>query len=147
VQIRRVQQRDAAEWERMRQKLWPSPPGEHALEIAASFGGELPGPANVLLALDEVGRAIGFAEISIRPFAEGSYEGPVAYLEGWFVEEAQRQQGVGTALVAAVEDWARAQGLSELCSDAEIDNAVSQASHRALGFIEVPRLVCFRKEL
>ena len=147
MQLRAVQHSDAAYWERMRQQLWPSAPGEHAREIAAFFAGKLPEPAEVLLAFDDAGRAIGFAEISIRPFAEGSYEGPVAYLEGWFVEEANRRQGVGAALLAAVEDWARAQGLSELCSDAEIDNAVSQTSHRALGFTEVARIVCFRKTL
>ena len=145
--VRAAEKADAAAWERMRQGLWPSAPGEHAREIAAFFAGGLPEPMEVLLAFDDGGRAIGFAEISIRPFAEGSYEGPVAYLEGWFVEEAHRRQGVGAALVAAVEDWARAQGLRELCSDAEIDNATSAAAHRSLGFTEVARLVCFRKEL
>lgn len=45
------------------------------------------------------------------------------------------------------EDWGRSQGLSELCSDAEIDNATSAAAHRSLGFTEVARIVCFRKAL
>jgi aminoglycoside 6'-N-acetyltransferase I len=131
----------------MRQSLWPSAPGEHAGEIAAFFGGDRSDPAEVFIALDDGGRAIGFAEVSIRPYAEGCHSGRVAYLEGWFVEEASRRQGVGATLVAAVEEWGRAQGCTELGSDAEIHNAASAAAHRSLGFTEVERIICFRKAL
>lgn len=145
--IRPVQRSDAADWERMRQTLWPSAPGEHAQEIAAFFDGDRRNPAEVFFALDDQGTAIGFAEVSIRPYAEECYSGRVAYLEGWFVVEKNRRQGVGAALVAAVEQWGRSQGCTELGSDADIHNAASAAAHRALGFIEVGRIVCFRKEL
>ena len=131
----------------MRQSLWPSTPGEHAAEIAAFFGGEHHNPAEAFFALDDQGRAIGFAEVSVRSHAESCYSKRVAYLEGWFVEEADRGQGVGAALVAAVEEWGRAQGCTELGSDAEIDNPSSAAAHRSLGFTEVGRIVCFRKDL
>jgi aminoglycoside 6'-N-acetyltransferase I len=131
----------------MRQSLWPSAPGEHAGEIAAFFGGDRSDPAEAFIALDDGGRAIGFAEVSIRPYAEGCHSGRVAYLEGWFVEEASRRQGVGATLVAAVEEWGRAQGCTELGSDAEIHNAASAAAHRSLGFTEVERIICFRKAL
>src|SRR5712692_3375100 len=99
MMIRPVRQADAADWERMRQALWPSAPGEHAGEIAAFFKGPGRDPAEVLLAVDDSGRAIGFAEMSIRAYAAGCDSSPVAYLEGWFVEEAARRQGVGAALV------------------------------------------------
>jgi aminoglycoside 6'-N-acetyltransferase I len=100
-----------------------------------------------LLAFDDSGRAVGFAELSIRPYAEGCYSGRVAYLEGWFVEPAFRGRGLGAALVKAAEDWGRAQGCTELASDTEIANASSAAAHRALGFEEVERIICFRKAL
>ncbi|MGH9314761.1 MAG: aminoglycoside 6'-N-acetyltransferase [Vicinamibacterales bacterium] len=147
VQVRPVKPRDAADWERMRQILWPSDPGEHAREIASFFRGDRRNPAEVLLAVDQSGRVLGFAEVSIRPYSEGCYSGRVAYLEGWFVDVACRRQGVGAALVRAVEDWGRAQGCTELGSDAEIDNLDSAAAHRSLGFTEVERIVCFRKAL
>ena len=131
----------------MRQSLWPSAPGEHAGEIDAFFQGDRRNPAEVFLAIFDEGRAIGFAEVSIRPYAEECYSGRVAYLEGWFVEETSRGQGVGAALVAAVEEWGRAQGCTELASDADIENAASAAAHRSLGFTEVGRIVCFRKAL
>jgi len=103
--------------------------------------------AQVFLAIDDSGRAVGFAEVSLRSHAESCLSTPVAYLEGWFVDEAARRSGVGTALVKAVEAWGRSQGCTELASDTEIDNVVSQQAHRSLGFEEVDRVVCFRKPL
>lgn len=131
----------------MREALWPAEPGEHAEEIASFFAGDRRDPAEVLLATGDSGAAIGFAEVSIRQYAEGCSTDRVAYLEGWFVEEGQRRKGIGAALVAAVEAWGRAQGCTELASDTEIHNLGSAAAHRALGFSEVERIVCFRKAI
>ncbi len=145
--IRTAQPGDAADWERMRQRLWPTDDDEHARAIAAFFAGDQRDPAEVFLAFEAQGRAIGFAEVSIRPYAEGCHSGRVAYLEGWFVEPAYRRRGVGAALVAAVEEWGREQGCPELASDAEIENSGSIAAHQSLRFTEVARVVCFRKLL
>jgi aminoglycoside 6'-N-acetyltransferase I len=71
----------------------------------------------------------------------------VAYLEGWYVDEDLRRQGVGTALVRAAEAWARSKGLKEFASDTQLANAGSQLAHAALGFTEVERLVAYRKIL
>src|SRR5690349_10524555 len=105
ITIRPVRSEDALDWERMRQILWPSAPGEHASEISAFFKGDRADPAETLIALNDSGRPVGFAELSIRPYAEGCYSGRVAYLEGWFVDASFRERGVGAALVAAAEDW------------------------------------------
>jgi aminoglycoside 6'-N-acetyltransferase I len=145
--IRPIQPEDAAAWEDMRQALWPSAPGEHAREITAFFGGARREPAEVLLAIDDGGRPVGFAEVSIRAIAEGCLSDRVAYLEGWFVVDAARREGIGAALVRAAEDWGRAQRCTELGSDTEIDNVSSAAAHRALGFTEVGRIICYRKPL
>lgn len=131
----------------MRQTLWPSGPGEHASEIARFFAGHRPNHEETLIAFDDAGHALGFVELAIRSWAEGCYAGPAAYLEGWFVEESARRTGVGAALVKASEEWARAQGCTEFASDAEPDNEVSLSAHKALGFEEVGRAVCFRKAL
>jgi aminoglycoside 6'-N-acetyltransferase I len=147
MDVRTVTRDDAAEWERLRQSLWPSKPGQHAGEITAFFDGDRRNPAEVFLAVSDDDPAIGFAEVSIRDYAEGCASDRVAYLEGWFVEASHRRGGVGEALVAAVERWARSQGCTELASDTGIDNAASAEAHRALGFTEVERIVCFRKDL
>ncbi len=131
----------------MREALWPGEPGQHAGEIEEFFGGRLHEPLAVLIALDESGAAAGFAELSIRNYAEDCVTNRVAYLEGWYVEPHARRQGVGRALVAAAEAWGRAQGCTEFASDALIDNDVSAAAHQALGFTETAQIRCFRKGL
>jgi aminoglycoside 6'-N-acetyltransferase I len=132
----------------MRAALWPEQvEGEHAVEIARYFAGELTMPLEVLLAVDEGGGATGFAELSIRSYAEAWITDRVAYLEGWYVEPHARRRGVGRALVEAAERWGRAQGCAEFGSDAVIDNEVSAAAHRSLGFEETVQIRCFRKAL
>ena len=72
---------------------------------------------------------------------------PSGYVEGWFVQEAFRNRGVGKGLMRAAEDWARALGSVEMASDALIDNQGSLSAHAALGFEVVDRCVHFRKSL
>ena len=131
----------------MRDALWPEGGTHgHAREVEEFFAGRLQMPLAVLLATDD-GSAVGFAELSIRAYAEDCVTDRVAYLEGWYVVPEARRRGVGRALVAAAERWALAQGCSEFASDAIIDNEVSAAAHRALGFVETVRIRCFRKPL
>jgi aminoglycoside 6'-N-acetyltransferase I len=132
----------------MRVALWPEgTSSEHAGETDQFFAGTLKNPLEVLLAVDQAGKTIGFAELSIRNYAEDCETDRVAYLEGWFVEEDCRRRGVGTDLVAAAEAWARAQGCTEFGSDALLDNTTSAAAHRALGFEETAQIRCFKKNL
>jgi aminoglycoside 6'-N-acetyltransferase I len=97
--------------------------------------------------VDDRGAAVGFAELSIRAYAEDCTTDRVAYLEGWYVVPDARRQGVGRALMAAAETWGRSQGCTEFGSDALLDNDVSEAAHLALGFEETVQLRCFRKLL
>ena len=50
-------------------------------------------------------------------------------------------------LCAAVEAWGRERGCREFASDALIDNEASHCMHRALGFEERERVVCYCKPL
>ena len=148
MHVRSATAADAADWLRLRCALWPEGPAvEHRDEIARYFAGTLREPLEVLLAHDAAGAVVGFAELSIRSYAEDCVTDRVAYLEGWYVVPEARRRGVGRVLVAAAERWARAQGCSEFASDALIDNAVSALAHRALGFVETVQIRCFRKAL
>jgi aminoglycoside 6'-N-acetyltransferase I len=71
----------------------------------------------------------------------------VGYIEGWWVDPDLRRRGVGASLIAAAEDWARSLGVTEMASDSELGNEEGQAAHHALGYQEVERTVCFRKQL
>lgn len=146
--IRHAAPPDAPAWLRMREALWPEGDTQgHAKEIEQFFAGKLRMPLAVLLAADHAGAPVGFAELSIRPYAEDCLTDRVAYLEGWYVIPAARRRGIGRALVDAAEKWARAQGCTEFGSDALIDNETSAAAHRALGFVETVQIRCFRKSL
>ena len=89
----------------------------------------------------------GFVEGGWRGYAEGCESSPVPYVEAWYVEPDLRRASWGRALVAAVEDWARAHGAVELASDTWLENDGSLAAHEKLGFVEVERIACFRKPL
>lgn len=147
IDIRTATPAHASDWFRMRRELWPDGSDSHADEVRKFFAGDLRKPIAVLIAFDDAGAAVGFAELNIRNYAEDCVTDRVAYLEGWYVEPHARRQGVGRALVHAAEEWGRAQGCTEFGSDALIDNDVSAAAHRALGFEETAQIRCFRKNL
>ena len=146
VHVRPVCEADAIDWAEMRQLLWPTADDDHEREIEAFFQDRDPS-TEVLLAIDDAGEALGFAELSIRSHAEACLTRNVAYLEGWFVREHARGRGIGAALVRAAEAWGRLRGCREFASDTNIGNENSIAAHRSLGFEEVDRIVCFRKAL
>ncbi|MEW6681061.1 MAG: aminoglycoside 6'-N-acetyltransferase [bacterium] len=146
MKIRPVTKLDRSQWMRMRCALWPGDDSTHANEIDRFFAVSLREPKTVLVA-DEDGVLKGFIELSIRAYAEGCVTDRITYLEGLYVEEEARGQGIGRALVAAAEDWARSKGCIEFASDAELDNEVSARIHKSLGFEEVGQIRCFRKSI
>ena len=103
--------------------------------------------ATVFVAVRPAGGLGGFAEVGTRPYADGCQSSPVAFLEGWYVDLDLRGRGIGWRLIEAVETWAREQSLSELASDALLDNTASHRAHERTGFIEVERAVRYRKPL
>ncbi|MBC8077269.1 MAG: GNAT family N-acetyltransferase [Chloroflexales bacterium] len=152
MNIRPVQQSDITEWLRLRMALWPdSDPAQEADEVA-HFLAVPPRPAlpalhAAFVCLRPKGGLCGMAEASLRSYADGCDTAPVGYLEAWYVDPDVRGQGVGRALVAAAEAWARTQGCREMASDADLDNTVSQAAHQRLGYRETGRAVQFCKAL
>ena len=145
VTVRQGTPADADGLARLRHALWPDgSEAQHRQELERFFAG--PQAAPILVAEDRSG-LVGFAEVSIRPYAEGCETDRVGFLEGWFVIPDARHRGVGRELVAAAEAWARSVGCTEFASDAEADNEESAAAHRALGFTEVGLIRCFRKDL
>ena len=143
MNVRPVAPADAAQWRRMRLALWPDSVPD---EIDQFFTGLLHEPLAVLVA-DDGGALVGFVELSIRNIAEGCSTDRVAYLEGWRVDVGKRRHGIGRALIAAAEEWGRAQGCTEFGSDTQIDNEASANAHVALGFEEVERVRCYLKPL
>ena len=136
---------------KMRASLWPDAPfDEHLKELDASLKGCMSGtlPSTILVSQDADGSLTGFLETGLRSHADGCDPShPVGFVEGWFVHDMWRNQGVGKALMRAAEEWARAHGCLEMASDALVDNDASIMAHQSLGFEIVDRCVHFRKSL
>jgi aminoglycoside 6'-N-acetyltransferase I len=140
VRIREVQREDREGWIELRAALWPDEPavGAEADEYFAS--GTIAGMMHGVF-VAEAGEGgpsdglVGFAECSLRPADEASPAGRRAHLEGWYVRPAGRRQGIGRALIAAVEAWARRGGCAILTSDTSESYALlSVPAHRGCGF-------------
>lgn len=128
---------------RLRTALWPDSASDFELEVAEILQAD----HQVGFVAEQEGILVGFVEVSLRAYAEGCQTSPVGYLEGWYVVPTHRQSGIGRKLVEAAEDWARGKGCTEMASDTEIHNTLSQIAHARLGYAEVERIVCFRKPL
>jgi aminoglycoside 6'-N-acetyltransferase I len=135
----------------MRAALWPHAElHELARDVSLFLAApETPPPTlhAVFVCAREGAGLCGFVEVSIRPYAEGCETNRVGYVEGWYVDPDQQRHGIGRQLIAAAEQWARSQGCTEMASDAELDNTLSQQAHQKLGYEEVERSVHFRKSL
>ena len=134
-------------WLELREALWADCPREQQLlEMAEHVA--IPQRFADFVAYSEWGKPVGLAEAAMRTdYVNGTTSTPVAFLEGIYVLPESRRQGVAASLVDAVCGWARASGCGELASDALLENSLSHAVHRALGFEETERVVFFRKPL
>lgn len=149
VTIAPLQRVEAGDWAAMRRQLGVEWVIDNIDAMVASYlaDGTIDGLPHVVLMARDAGAPAGFAEVSLRQYAEGCSTTPVGYLEGWFVAEPFRGTGVGRALVDAAMAWARERGCREFASDAELDNAASLAAHERLGFTPVCDIRCFRMDL
>jgi aminoglycoside 6'-N-acetyltransferase I len=129
----------------MRLTLWGGTAAEHIHDIDAYFATP---QGDITFVVERLAGGLGgFIEVSLRNYAEGCTTSPVAYIEGWYVDEDLRRGKVGSQLIHTAEAWARDHGCTEIASDTQIDNTVSIHAHTALGYAEVARIVCFRKPL
>jgi len=143
--IRRATHGDIFEWIRMRMILWPHLTAEDLEDDVDDMLAD-PGRA-VFVGVRPDGCLAGFLEASTRKYADGCETSPVGYIEGWYVDEDVRGNGVGASLVRAAEDWARGLECEEMASDTWLDNEASIEAHKKLGYEEAERLVHFAKWL
>jgi aminoglycoside 6'-N-acetyltransferase I len=135
----------------MCRELWPDASiEEHAADVMPLLEAKTPGhlPGVIFIAEESNRQPIGFVEVSLRSHADGCDPShSVGYIEGWYVAPPYRRKKVGARLIAAAEEWARAQGCREMASDVLLSNPKSQIAHEALGFEVVDRCVHYRKNL
>ncbi|MBR7173502.1 MAG: GNAT family N-acetyltransferase [Clostridia bacterium] len=136
---------DAAAVAALACELWPEHPVE---EMRSEFESLLAQEDAAVFLYRAQEEAVGFAQCQLRhDYVEGTESSPVGYLEGIYVLEGARRQGVARRLLSACEGWAKAQGCAEFASDYELGNTDSQRFHRAVGFEEANRIVAYVKKL
>ena len=139
--LRQATTQDFSALARLMRLLWPDYDPDELPPL-------LDNPKAAVFLAEQDGRAIAFAQCQLRrDYVEGCDSSPVGYLEGVFVEEGHRRQGIASALLQACQDWARTQGCQEFASDCELDNADSLRFHLGVGFEEANRIICFTKRL
>jgi aminoglycoside 6'-N-acetyltransferase I len=135
-------------WAELRHALWTwDEVDDHAEEAEQLYLSGNP-DHHALMALDDNGIVVGFAEATLRrDYVDGCKTSPVVFLEGVYVRPEARLGRVALALANAVAVWGKAEGCTEFASNALLDNIDSHAFHAAIGFEETERVVFFRKEL
>ncbi len=142
VKIREIPPADRSLWADLRHHLWPE---ESAAEHLAYLERVQKDGVLWAYAAEDGAQLVGFAEVSVRAYANGCEQQPVPFLEGIWVASSARRRGIARGLIAYVSAVLRVRGFSELCSDALLSNTVSHAAHHAWGFAETERVVYFRK--
>lgn len=143
--IRAFQESDFQDWLRMSNALFPDDTPEQSAVWMREFRARE--DAQVFVAVRDDGSVAGYVQVDSRPYADGCDTSPVGYIEAWYVDDDVRRTGCGRALLAAAEEWARARGYQEMASDALLDNHVSHRAHERSGYVEVDRVVQYRKVL
>lgn len=143
--IRKTEVKDLPILAELACKLWP----DNTVEEMCSEMEEIiakPDAAFFLAYAEDT--PVGFAQCQLRhDYVEGTDSSPVGYLEGIYVADGYRKQGIAKELLAACENWAKIKGCAEFASDCELDNVQSLQFHLNVGFEEANRIICFTKKL
>src|SRR5688572_14329318 len=125
MNVRPLQPQERERWLELRGELWPDYPRNEIEERETNdyfTHCTIQGLVTTVLVAEVTGKLIGFSEVSQRPYARGCVSSPVGYVESWYVAPDFRRRGIGRALLAAAETWARECGCSELASDCGWNN-------------------------
>jgi aminoglycoside 6'-N-acetyltransferase I len=146
VKISKITQNNFNEWLELALTLWPDYSTDQMQVILTNI---LDSPReDGFIVRDNNGSAIAFMNLSLRSdYVPGATHSPVAYVEGIYVRDDYRKQGIGAALIQSAQEWGLEQGCIELASDALIENTASHEFHAKSGFQEVERTVFFIKSI
>ncbi len=129
ITVRRAGPADAAEIARLNRLFnqCDEPAEAYAQRLQAACRVDTP------LLAEIGGRCMGTANLRLVP--QVFYPEPYAELTELFVEEPYRRRGAARALLAALEDLARAAGAHEVVVRTDFYNHPAQSLYRACGYV------------
>ena len=134
IEIRSASVDDAAGVARLLSQLgYPAPIDTVARRIQRHAESE----SDYLLVAAAAGEVVGLAGLHVSLAVE--YDAPAGKLSAIVVDESRRRQGIGQALVRAVEAQAQARGCALLFLTTAERRADAHAFYRRLGFEETGR--------
>ena len=144
MEIKKATKSEIEQVAKLAVKMWDSSTVE---DLSTDFEEYINNGGAVFLAYRD-NKAIAFAQCGLRSdYVEGTESSPVGYLEGIFVVEEERLQGVAKQLLNVCQNYAKEQGCTEFASDCELKNEESLRFHLKMGFVEANRIICFTKKL
>lgn len=98
----------------------------------------------LLVATGDDGVAIGFVHVGIRPLMVADRTAEIC---GLIVSESARGKGLGKNLMAAAEQWAQANGCTEVSLRSNVIRKEAHEFYRGLGYELYKTSVAFRKAI
>lgn len=143
--IRKAKMKDATIVAKLAIEMWGNHENE---ELTEEFEAVIASSEGAVFLYEIENKEIGFAQCQLRhDYVEGTESSPVGYLEGIFVNEKYRKQGIAKELLQECEKWSIEMGCKEFASDCELTNEESLKFHLGMGFTEANRIICFTKQL
>ena len=91
---------------------------------------------------------VGMMHLSIRSdYVNGTDTSPVLYLEAIYVLSDYRKLGIARNFIDFAGNIARKKEITQLASDCLLENHASELFHKACGFREEERVICFVKDV
>ena len=113
-------------------------------ELARRFRTVSGAGGHCLLVAECEGRIAGFCHVFVRPALE---KPPEAIVQSMVVDKAARRGGVGRALMATAEAWAREAGFVSVALSSQIERDDAHAFYANLGYARVATSGLLRKQL
>ena len=93
---------------------------------------------------EDAGRLVGWVHVQLAEYVES---GRFAVIGGLVVDRAHRRQGIGAALMAGAEAWARRQGCGVMRLWSSITRTPAHRFYAGLGYAQVKTQYTFVKAL
>lgn len=145
MKISKVAKKDFADWVTLGIEFW----SQHSQNgIKKDFKRMLGSKKEQSFICRDNSKPIGFINVSIRTdYVEGSKTSPVGYLEGVYVKKNYRKKGIAKMLFKEAQKWFTKKKVSEIGSDAEVNNKISYQFHKSIGFKKGETLIHFIRKV